>query len=314
MKDRGRLNIVVVMIITVALCGAMACHYSEAAYAAGQKVFGTPEEAAKALIEACKDNDRGRLMDIFGDGAKDMVMTADEALENAWRREFYDWALEAQKLEKKSDGKIVLIVGVKEWPFPIPLVKDAQGWHFDTAAGKEEILYRRVGMDEMKAISACRACVKAQKQYADKDRNGDDVLEYAQKLGSSAGKMDGLYWPDEKGAEMSPLGPLMAEAGDYGKARKQGDPYYGYYFRILTGQGDKAPGGAYEYIIHGHMVAGFAILAYPAAYRSSGVMTFMVNSNGKVYQKDLGTDTANVAGAMERYNPDPTWKIVEEEK
>jgi hypothetical protein len=313
MNDRGRLNLVVVMMITAALCGTIVYLSSDAAYAGNQKVFGTPEEAAKVLIEACKDNDRSRLMEIFGDSAKDMIISADEALEKSWRREFYDWAMEAQKLEKKN-GTMVLIVGVKEWPFPIPLVKDAQGWHFDTASGREEIIYRRVGMDELKAISACQAYVKAQKIYADKDRNGDDVLEYAQKIGSSPGKKDGLYWPDEKGAEMSPLGPLVAEAGDYGKGRKQGDPFYGYYYKILTGQGDKAAGGAHEYIINGHMVAGFALLAWPAAYRSSGVMTFMVNSNGKVYQKDLGADTAKMAGAMERYNPDSTWKPVEEGK
>ncbi|MDQ7823674.1 MAG: DUF2950 domain-containing protein [Candidatus Eremiobacteraeota bacterium] len=313
MNNKGSLHLLTALVITVALCGALGYLSSEAAYAAGQKVFGTPEEAAKALIEACKVNDRAALMELFGDSARDMVITSDEALEKAWRREFYDWALEAQKLEKKQDGKIVVIVGVKEWPFPIPLIKDGQGWCFDTASGRVEILNRRVGMDELKAISACRAYVKAQKQYADKDRNGDDVLEYAQKIGSSPGKKDGLYWPDEKDAELSPLGPLVAEAGDYGKARKQGDPYYGYYFRILNGQGDKAAGGAYDYLINGHMLAGFALLAYPAAYRSSGVMTFMVNSNGRVYQKDLGADTAGTAGAMEKYNPDSTWKLVEEE-
>jgi len=215
-------------------------------------------------------------------------------------------------IEKSGVNKMTLTVGKKQWPFPIPIVKDAQGWRFDTDAGRDEIINRRIGRNELNAIAVCRSYVEAQRQYAGRDRNGTGILEYARKFTSSPGKKDGLYWPSDVSQEMSPFGPLIAPSSDYQAARKKGSPYYGYYFRILERQGPQVPGGAFNYMINGHMLAGFALVAFPADYGTSGVMTLVVNQWGQVYQKDLGVDTARVAGAMTEYNPDRSWAIVKD--
>jgi len=223
---------------------------------------------------------------------------------------------EKVSLVRATDSKIQLEIGLDAWPFPIPLVRDNAQWFFDTAAGKEEILNRRIGADELGAIRVCRAYVEAQREYASVDRNNDDVLEYAQHLRSSTNSHDGLYWHAEPGEEISPLGPLVAQSHEEGyrhqtKIMAENQvPYRGYRFKILTRQGSHAPGGKYNYIINGHMLAGFALVAWPAEWGNTGVMTFIVNQNGKVFQKNLGPNTARLAPGMSTYDPDATWQPV----
>lgn len=277
-----------------------------------EEIFASPDDAVKAFLEACKTNDEPGLLKIFGPESNDIVITADKAMVKENRRKLYDGVQEKLALRDLEGGKKKLVViGHQAWVFPIPLVKESAGWRFDTAAGKDEIINRRVGMDELNAIAVCRAYVSAQRDYAGRDWNGDEVLEYAQRLGSSPGKKDGLYWPSDpaKKEVASPFGPLLAEKQG---TLKQGSPYHGYYFRILTTQGSNVPGGAYSYIINGHMIGGFALIAWPAEHGSLGVMTFMVNQQGKVYQKDLGRETLKVAGEIKEYNPDSTWKLVDD--
>lgn len=276
---------------------------------AGEKVFPTPDEAAKALLTALKDDDQPALLTIFGTGAKDLVTTADPAEAKRQRRKVYDLGQQALALNKLNPGLIVVTLGHDGWNFPIPLVAQGSGWRFDVAQGREELINRRIGMGELNAIALCRVYVNAQKQYYSRDRDGDGAKEYAQKFGSTPGKHDGLYWAEDKEQGPSPFGPLMAEAGTQ---RKQGDPYRGYYFRILTSQGPNAAGGAQDYVVNGHMTGGFALIAWPADYASLGIMTFMVNQNGDVYQKDLGKDTAAAAAAITSFNPDSTWTIVKD--
>jgi hypothetical protein len=213
---------------------------------------------------------------------------------------------------------MVLEVGTNGWPFPIPLVKQASGWQFDTVAGKDELLNRRIGRNELEVLRVMRAYVDAQREYATQDRDGDEVLEYAQKLSSSPGKTDGLYWPMELNGEKSPLGPLVADAQDVGyfsngiSSEGGPRPFYGYLFKILTRQGKHAPGGKYDYIINGNMIGGFAMVAWPAEYGDSGVMTFIVNQQGRVYQKDLGKSTDKIAKKMRDYDPDSSWRLSED--
>jgi hypothetical protein len=206
-------------------------------------------------------------------------------------------------------------VGKDDWPLPIPIRKKGSAWFFDTKAGKEEMLNRRIGRNELNTIDVLEAYVVAQREYAGKDRDGDGVYPYAQKFWSTPGKKDGLYWEAKEGEEASPFGPLSARAAQEGYKRKgkpeKPSPYYGYYFKILKAQGKNAPGGAYDYVVKGNMIFGFGLVAYPAKYGSSGIMTFIVNQEGVVYQKDLGKGTAKAAGSIKRYDPDPTWKKVE---
>ncbi len=213
-----------------------------------------------------------------------------------------------------GNDRRVLLIGEQAWPLPIPLVREQGAWRFATEQGIEEIVNRRIGANERNAIGVLQAYLDAQKEYASRDRNGDGVLQYAQKLGSTPGKHDGLYWEADasKGEEPSPFGPLVAESAAYLKGHRAGDPYRGYHFRILTRQGKSAPGGAYNYVINGRMIAGFAMVAYPDAYGESGVMTFIISQSGRIYEKDLGPATAKLAVAMTEYNPDSKWKQVEE--
>ena len=212
-----------------------------------------------------------------------------------------------------EDRSALLQIGSENWPFPIPLIEQEGRWFFDTLAGKEEVLNRRVGKNELGAMAVCRAYVNAQREYASQDRNGDEVLEYAQHLRSTTGAHDGLYWPVRQGDELSPLGPLVAAARGEGYRRQTKilteaqSPYHGYYYKILTRQTKHAPGGKYNYIIHGHMIGGFALVAWPAQWGNSGIMTFIVNQQGKIYQKNLGPKTDTIAPAMTQYNPDSTW-------
>lgn len=285
---------------------------STAIFAAGEKVFSTPEDAVNALLDACKNNDRNALISILGKDSGDMVVTGDEGLEKYRRMEFYNWAQEEKYLEKDEKGRLTLVVGITKWPFPIPLVKSGNGWCFDSTEGRDELLRRRIGMDELSAIKLCRLYVDAQREYASKDRGGSGIMEYAQKFKSTEGKHDGLYWAHTPGSDdISPLGPLVAATEEYIKGKKDEEPFFGYCFRILTAQGSNAPAGAYNYIINGHMLAGFALVAWPAEYGNSGIMTFIVNQQGRVYEKDLGEKTGEMVKSIREYDPDSSWKPVE---
>jgi hypothetical protein len=294
----------------------MLAGFYQSAFAADakQKSFKSPEEAVKALIDAVKGDDTKALLTIFGPAGKELIFSGDEVADKAGRDRFIKAYEEMNKLVSENDKKVILHVGNEEWPFPIPVIKKGENWFFDTKAGKEEILNRRIGRNELNAIQVCLAIVDAQREYALKDRDGDGLLEYAQKFGSEKGKKDGLYWEAKEGEEQSPLGPLAAKAvkEGYGGKKSGGkpSPYHGYYYKILKAQDKNAPGGAYDYVVKGKMIGGFALVAYPAEYGNSGVMTFMVNQDGVVYEKDLGKNTEKIATTMKKYDPDKTWKKV----
>lgn len=285
-----------------------------ASAAAGQKTFATPEAATDALVAALKADDDAAILALFGAQYRSELISPDHAANSVFRARLAAAMQTYHLLDDVGNDRRVLLIGEQAWPLPIPLVRDHGAWRFATEEGIEEIVNRRVGADERSAIKVLRAYLDAQKEYASRDRGGDGVLQYAQKLGSTPGKHDGLYWPadESKGEELSPFGPLMAEGAAYLKGHRSGDPYRGYHFHILTRQGKSAPGGAYNYVINGHMIAGFAMVAYPAQYGESGVMTFIVSQAGTIYQKDLGEETAKLAAAMAAFNPDPSWKKVED--
>jgi hypothetical protein len=277
-----------------------------------QKIFSSPEEAVKAMIDAVKADDTKSLMTIFGPGSRRIILSGDPVEDKTGREWFVKHYEEKNRLEEETPGKVILHAGNDEWPFPIPIVKAGTGWRFDTKAGKEEILARRVGKNELNAIQVCLAYVDAQKEYATrKAHQGESLLEYAQRFVSTPGTQDGLYWEAGEGQEQSPMGPLFAGAREEGYGEKplggRPTPYHGYLYRILKAQGKDAPGGAHDYVVEGKMIGGFALIAYPAHYRSSGVMTFIVNQDGIVYQKDLGKNTRRVARAVKEFDPDRTW-------
>jgi hypothetical protein len=282
--------------------------------AAGEERFSSPQAAADALKTAVDARDTNALHAIFGPAGHALVSV--DVVEAAEERELFMHRVEEKvSLVAVSDSKQELQLGADGWPFPIPLVKEAGQWLFDVEAGREEILNRRIGANELGAIEVCRAYVQAQREYASADHNADEVLEYAQHLRSTAGAHDGLYWSTRTGDELSPLGPLVAAARDEGYVKQtkilteKQSPYHGYYFKILTQQGKHAPGGKYNYIINGHMIAGFALVAWPAEWNNTGVMTFVVNQRGKVFQKNLGPKTPSIAKAVTAYDPDPTWTL-----
>jgi hypothetical protein len=286
--------------------------------APSQKLFSSPEAALKALIEAVKAEDKTVLDQIFGPSGKDL-RSGDAVQDAAEYKEFAKHLAEKTDLVKENDSKVILHVGNENWPYPIPIVKFNDQWFFDTEAGKEEILNRRIGEDELTAILVCRAYVKAQREYVLKDWDGDGIFAYAQKLRSDPGKRNGLFWRATQGEEVSPLGELVALARYEGYKKKKAvfkeaepSPFHGYYFKILTKQGKNVPGGKYNYIVNGNMVGGFALVAFPSNWGKSGVMTFIVNQQGKVYQKNLGPGTMKIAQKMKSYNPDETWTPVKE--
>jgi hypothetical protein len=283
-----------------------------AASAAEQKTFATPDEAVDALLAALKADDDAALLTIFGDKHKNLVVTSDRAANSATRANAVAAMQIYRLLEEQGKDRRVLLIGDQAWPFPIPLVKSGERWRFATEQGENELFNRRIGANERNAITVLQAYPDAQKDYAARDRNGDGVLQYAQRLGSTPGKHDGLYWPADvaKGEEASPFGPLVAESAAYLKGRKAGDPYRGYHFRILTRQGKSAPGGAYSYVINGRMIAGFAMVAYPDQYGESGVMTFVVSHSGKVFEKDLGRNSAAIGAKLTAFDPGAGWKEV----
>jgi DUF2950 family protein len=283
------------------------------ASAEDEQTFASPQAAVNALVTAAKTNDTNAIHSIFGATGHDLI-SPDVVQATEEYKLFVQHLTEKTKLASNSDSNVTLEIGADGWPFPIPLVKQDSKWFFDTAAGAEEILNRRIGMDEIGAINVCNAYVDAQREYASQDRLDDGVLAYAQFLRSTPGTHDGLFWPtNQPGEELSPLGPLIAQARVDGYRRTakmlndQQAPYHGYYFKILTCQGRHAPGGKYNYIINGHMIAGFALVAWPAEWGNTGVMTFIVNQQGKVYQKNLGSKTVKIANAMTTYDPNDAW-------
>lgn len=275
-----------------------------------QTVFKSPQEAFKALVKAAGENDTMALLAIFGPDAADLVSSGDAVADTHNRERFVRAAREKVEFSNfDADTKLVLI-GKDGWCFPIPIVKSGKGWIFFTEDGKEEIINRRIGRNELNTIQVSLAYLNAQREYASVDRDGDGVLEYAQNFVSHEGMKDGLYWEAAPGEKNSPMGPFFARATGQGYSYVDDDrplPYYGYFFRILKSQGESAPGGRLDYVADGSMTAGFALLAYPAHYGSSGVMTFIVNHEGVVYEKDLGEGTEEAAKAISAYDPDGTW-------
>jgi len=276
-----------------------------------QREFATPEKAAAALVAAVRANDQPEILRILGADGEKLIHSGDTVADREGRQRFVTAYDEAHKVQVEGAGAATLIVGTQSWSLPIPIVKKADRWHFDTVASARKIIDRRVGRNELSVIEVCRAYVEAQREYASQDRLGNGLHEYAQKFESNPGRHDGLYWEAAAGEGQSPLGPLVV------KARAQGytdddhgfepAPYHGYFYRILTRQGAHAPGGAKDYIAAGHMTGGFALLAFPARWGDSGITTFIVNRDGIVFQKNLGPQTAGLARQITEYDPDPSW-------
>lgn len=275
--------------------------------------YPSPDEAAMALLDALTSEDAEALKTVLGPDV-DELGSGDPVADEAARVRFVEAASESHRVQFDGDDRAELLVGSEDWPFSIPLVKQAEGWRFDTVAGKEELANRRIGSNELHAIATVRAYVDAQHEYAARDPMGEQIRQYAQRIGSSEGKRDGLYWPADEGEPESPFGPLLVQAVEEGYEFEVGKltPYHGYYFRILKAQGAQAPGGAMSYLNEGRMTGGFGMVAHPAEYGKSGIMTFIVNQRGLLFQKDLGEDTAGLAMAINEYDPDPSWTPVTE--
>ena len=275
-----------------------------------QKVFAAGQEGVNALVKAIREGDKKELLAIFGSGANDLISSGDEVADKQ-KREMFVKAYDEQSSITPEGDKLVLIIGKNAWPFPIPLIKQDGQFIFDTAAGKEEILNRRIGQNELDSIQVMLAIVDAEREYAMKSRDSNGLLGYAQKFKSDPGKKNGLYWDTKEGEEPSPLGLFAAKAKEEGysgkKSSEKPQPYHGYLYRIITAQGKHAAGGAFDYIVNGKMIGGFAVIAHPAQYGNSGVMTFIVNHDGVVYQKDLGKNTGKKSQAMKLFDPDKTW-------
>jgi len=299
-------------VTTIRLAVVLVAATSAIAGATGQRTFSSPDEAASALVAAARVNDAAALLAIFGPEAASAISSGDEVADCTARERFGQAAAEKTRLEPKGDDRVILSVGNDDWPFPIPIVRHAGAWRFDTAAGRQELLNRRIGRNELHTIEVCRAYVDAQREYA---RRTADV-QYAQRFRSTPGRHDGLYWEASAGEPESPMGPLAAAASKEGYGGKaasgERNPYHGYYFKILTAQGPHAPGGQKSYVAGGRMTGGFGLLAWPVEYGSGGIMTFVVNEQGIVFQKNLGKATARIAEEMTRYDPDDSWDPVEE--
>ena len=280
----------------------------------GQKTFASPGEAAEAMIGAAKAGNTDALLQIFGPEGKELLSSGDDVADQNGRNNIVQRYAQMHRLVREPDDTVTVYMGAENWPFPIPLVKKSNAWYFDTLAGKQEVLYRRIGKNELATIDVLRAIVDAQKQYESEIHDGETVKQYAVKIVSDPGKHNGLYWKVAAGEPQSPIGPLVADAVSAGYTRKQSGPtpFHGYIYKHLDSQGPAAPGGPKNFMADGKMTGGFAVLAYPAEYRNSGVMTFMVNQDGIVYQKDLGPDTSKMAVSMMLYDPDPSWQKAEE--
>lgn len=282
------------------------------AAAAKQRTFASPEEAVKALVEAVKAADVNALLAVVGPQSRSWLFSGDDVSDREEWKRFLAAYGEKNAIAKEGDAKAVLVVGKDDFPFGAPIVKKGGSWAFDAEAGREESINRRIGRNELDTIQALLAIVDAQREYVEKDSDGNKLADYAGRLVSSPGKRDGLYWPVKEGEPQSPLGPLAAKAvaegyGGKGQSGKP-EPFHGYFFRLLRSQGPNAAGGKYDYEVKGRMMGGFAVVAWPAKYGVSGVMTFVVNHDGVVFEKDLGANTAAVAQKMKAFDPDKTWK------
>ena len=305
--DMYRYSLIVIVAVSVAVALLI---LPVSAQEVKQKVFGSPEEAMKALVETAQSGVRKDVLAVLGPEGEDIISSGDEIADKNALEQFVKAYQEKVDFMKEKEDRVSVIIGNDNWPFPIPIVKKGEGWMFDTKAGREEVLNRRIGRNELSAILVCLGYVEAQREYASTDREQDGIIQYAQKFASDPYRRNGLYWEPAEGEIPSPIGPFAARAAaeGYRRAADKPTPYHGYYYKILKGQGKSAPGGAFNYVINGHMVAGFALVAWPAEYGVSGVMTFLVNQNGTVYEKNLGTKTEGIVKAMTLYNPDRTWR------
>jgi hypothetical protein len=279
---------------------------------AAQETFATPESAVEAFVAAHKPGNTAALLKILGPDSEKLINSGDPVADKEGREKFMKAFDAAHKIESEGENRRILVVGEEEWPFPIPLVRSGEAWRFDTEAGEQEILNRRIGRNELNVMQVCRSYVEAQREFAKLTPKAAGKPEYAKRFLSAPGNHDGLYWPTKPDEAESPLGPLLAAAGAEGynnKATETRLPYHGYFYKILTQQGKDASGGAANYIINGKMTGGFALIAYPARYGDSGVMTFIINQNGIVYEKNLGPKTAEIAKQITVYDPDKSWKI-----
>jgi len=280
-----------------------------------ERTFPTPEDAVNALIETVKAGSLESLLEIFGPGGKELIDSSEPAIARQNQQVFTVAVREKWHLEDAAPDRKTLVIGNEDWPFPVPLVKAGNGWRFDTAAGKEEVLARRIGRNELAAIDATRAYVTAQRRYAEAGHDGKPAGLHAAKFQSDPGKENGLYWPTTRGQKRSPLGDVVAQAAAEGRpvtgTATQPSPFHGYYFKILTAQGSAAQGGAKSYVVKGDMSGGFALVAWPAQYDATGIMTFIVNQDGVVREKDLGPGTDAAARKMTAYNPDSSWRVTQ---
>ncbi len=317
-----RINYLVLM-ITLVLCGplqgvvpiiseAYAAAETSEAKAPEQKTFATADAAVDALIAALNKEEIDSLLDILGREYEEELIGGDPIASRVNRKQVSERAQAIRKLRDDGKDRKILYIGDQAWPVPFPLVKEGDSWRFDTEAGIEEVINRRIGANELDAIEVCRAYIDAQIQYSGIDRDDDEVQEYAQKIGSTEGKKDGLFWEAEGNEELSPFGPYLADSRGYLEGHEPGDPYKGYYYKIITRQGADAVGGRYDYIINDNMIAGFAFIAFPADHGNSGIMTFMCSHQDVVYQKNLGEDSDLIAAGIDEYNPDATWSKVED--
>ena len=300
---------------TIAMLALVASTVAAAGQTATHRAFAAPEDAVKALFDTVKAGDLDALLAIFGPEGRELIGSSDPATARMNRRVFAVAAREQWHLEDATPTQKTLVVGNENWPFSVPIVKGADGWRFDTAAGKEEVLARRIGRNELDVIATCRAYVSAQHRYAQQGHDGKPAGIHATKFQSDSGKENGLYWPAAHGQKRSPLGELVAQAAEDGRTRggdrTEPSPFHGYYFKILTGQGRAASGGARSYVVKGEMSGGFALVAWPAQYDATGVMTFIVNQDGIVRERDLGAQTDGIARKMTVYNPDASWRPVQ---
>jgi hypothetical protein len=270
-----------------------------------QQLYPTLEEAGAALLGAMRSGEGRQIRAVLGPGSGALIASGDRSADQAMRKNFVAAYEQAAKFDRDGDAKATILLGEKEFPFPFPLVKEGARWRFDAKTGAEEIVARRIGDNELAAMRVCLAYVDAQREYVLKDRNSAGFLVYAQKLASTPGKRDGLYWDTKDGEPRSPFGPIAVQA--QGRASEERNAYHGYRYKILTGQGSDAPGGAYDYVVRGRMIGGFALVAYPVRWGVSGVVTFMVNHDGAVYEKNLGQNTGEIAAKLTLFNPDSTW-------
>jgi hypothetical protein len=288
---------------------ALTFGWSDDSAAEQAKTFETPQAAAQAMVEALGSDEFGAIVELLGSDFEAKLKGGDEAAARVQMEEAHTAAQEFNELREDGDDRRIMIIGPAVWPLPFPIVRKDGRWSFDTAAGIEEVINRRIGRNELNAIAVADAYIAAQREYASVDRDGDEVREYATRISSRPGKRDGLYWEidEQSGESPSPFGPLVADGRAYLDGHEPGDPYQGYFFKVLTRQGLNPPGGRYDYVINGNMIGGFALVAFPADYGNSGIMSFVVSHQGKVLHKDLGEDTDLIAAGMQEYNPDETW-------